>query len=252
MSLLKTIKAFLSIGRSDDTDRPIEEFQNKIEYRFQDPELLTTALTHRSYAKSGTGEWLPSNERLEFLGDSVLGLIVSDFLFRRFPDQPEGDLTKTKSLLVNEASLHRTADEIDLGEYIFLSPDESRAGGRQRASILSDALEAIIGAMYLDGGLAVARAFVRRYLLSRMDDIIADKNFRNYKGDLLELLQSLSAGMPHYEIIEETGPDHDKTFTVGVFSGNEQIGAGLGYSKKDAEQKAAREALRHLKQKFKR
>lgn len=241
------MKYIFGPGKSDGTEKLLREFQRKINYKFNDIDLLRVALTHRSFAKAGERDWLPSNERLEFLGDSVLGLIVSEFLFAKYPDKLEGGLTKSKSLLVNETTLFRTANALDLGNYIFLSQEEDRAGGRSRASINADALEAIIGAVYLDGGLAAVRPIVSRYILSHIDAIAADKTFRNFKGELLELLQAQGAPMPRYEVTSEEGPDHDKTFMVIVYCNGENIGCGTGSSKKDAEQKAAAQALKKLK-----
>lgn len=247
MGLLRSIKEWLNTGADKNKKNHDQEFQKKIGYIFKNPELLKIALTHRSFAKSGDGEWLPSNERLEFLGDSVLGVVVSDSLYRRYPQKLEGGLTKLKSLLVNETTLHITATQINLGEYILLSPEEDRAGGRKRASINSDALEAVIGAIFLDGGLGAARQFVEKYILSQIEKLASDKAFRNFKGDLLEYMQGRSEGTPRYEVVCEKGPDHDKVFTIEVYADNTMIGCGKGLSKKDAEQKAAANALSNLK-----
>lgn len=233
-------------GESPDSRRLLLEFQERVHYRFNDPLLLQVALTHRSYAKARDTEWLPSNERLEFLGDSILGMVVSENLYMAYPDKLEGGLTKLKSLLVNETSLSRQAAAIELGKYLFLSPEEDKAGGRKRPSITADAFEAVIGAIYLDGGLAAVKPFIKRHLLVHMREIAADKSFRNYKGDLLEFLQGQGAGMPRYEVNSEEGPDHHKTFTVDVYSNGQKIGCGTGSSKKDAEQKAAAQAIQRL------
>lgn len=247
MGIWKSLKALFRKSAADINVEGIAQFQTEIGYHFKNPGLVQVALTHRSYAKSNSQEWLPSNERLEFLGDSVLGMIVADYLYRRYPDKLEGGLTKRKSLLVNEGSLHRIARDLGLGRYILLSEEENKAGGRRLPSINADALEAVIGAIYLDGGLTAAKAFVSRILLSKTDRIMADKKLHNYKGELLEYLQSRSQGMPRYEVIDESGPDHDKVFTVEVYSNGEKIGYGTGLSKKDAEQKAAAMALEKLK-----
>lgn len=247
MNVWEAMKAVFGFRSADRTDALLREFQESINYRFKDSDLLRVAMTHRSYAKSGDGEWLPSNERLEFLGDAVLGLVVSEFLYARYPDKLEGGLTKLKSLLVNETTLSRTAEMLNLGKYLLLSEEEDRAGGRSRPSITADALEAVIGAMYLDGGLVSAKPFITRHILSYVDTIFNDKTFRNYKGDLLEHLQATGAGMPRYEITSEQGPDHDKTFVVSVYCNGEAIGCGTGASKKDAEQKAAAQALIRLR-----
>lgn len=247
MNIWDRVKSVFGSGDTSDSQRLLTEFQEAIHYRFNDPRLLEIALTHRSYAKARDSEWLPSNERLEFLGDSILGMVVSEYLYMAYPDKLEGGLTKLKSLLVNEISLSRRAAAFDLGRYLFLSPEEDKAGGRKRPSITADAFEAIIGAIYLDGGLAAVKPFIKRHLLAHVREIAADKSFRNYKGDLLEFLQARGAGMPRYEVISEEGPDHHKTFTVDVFSNGRKIGCGIGSSKKDAEQKAAAQAIRRLK-----
>ncbi len=257
MTFWSQLKALFGRTEAGDFDALQEEFQRQIDYRFSDPDLLRVALTHRSFAKGvgggkgiveGESNHLPSNERLEFLGDSVLGLIAADFLFRKYPEKLEGGMTKLKSLLVNETTLFYTAQMISLGKYILLSPEEDRSGGRGRASINADTLEAVIGALYLDGGIGATRPFIEKYLLSRVEEIAADENFRNYKGDLLELLQSRGVGMPRYEVALETGPEHAKTFTVVVFTNGRRLGEGQGPSKKDAEQKAAAVALTLLQE----
>jgi len=246
MGIWEAVKSVFGPGKLDRTEKLLQEFQRKINYHFNDVDLLRVALTHRSFAKAGEKDWLPSNERLEFLGDSVLGLVVSDFLYGKYPNKLEGGLTRLKSLLVNETTLYRTAQLLDLGKYILVSDEEERAGGRERASINADAFEAVIGAIYIDGGLVAVRPIVNRYILTQVDKIAADRAFRNYKGELLELLQSRGAGMPRYEVVSEEGPDHDKTFVVAVYCNGENIGTGAGLSKKDAEQKAAGQALKKL------
>lgn len=247
MGIWEAVKSVFGPGKLDRTEKLLREFQRVINYHFNDADLLRIALTHRSFAKSGEKEWLPSNERLEFLGDSVLGLVVSEFLYGKYPDKLEGGLTKLKSLLVNETTLFRTSEALNLGKYILLSQEEDRAGGRKRSSINADAFEAVIGAIFMDGGLVAVKPLVNRYILSQLEIIAADKTFRNYKGELLEHIQAQGAGMPRYEVISEEGPDHDKTFMVIVFCNGENIGSGTGASKKDAEMKAAEQALKKLK-----
>ncbi|MCK5126044.1 MAG: ribonuclease III [candidate division Zixibacteria bacterium] len=249
MGIWDTVKSVFGNGESNRIDLLLKEFQEGINYPFNDPGLLQVALTHRSFAKSGDKEWLPSNERLEFLGDSILSLIVTEFLYVTYPNKLEGGLTKLRSLLVNETTLHRRASEFELGKYILLSSEEDKAGGRHRASIISDAFEAVIGAIYLDGGLAAAKPFIHRYILTHVKEIAADETFRNFKGELLEHLQAKGEGMPRYEIASEEGPDHHKTFTVDVFNNGDKIGCGTGSSKKDAEQKAAAQALHKIESK---
>jgi ribonuclease-3 len=213
-------------------------------YRFRNPRLLQDALTHRSYANSVSAT--PTYERLEFLGDSVLGLLVARYLFEQHPSFSEGDLTKAKAALVNLKTLGVVARREDLGKYIRLSPEEERAGGRRRSSILSDVLEAVIGAVYLDGGIEAASALIDRVLIANFDASDSKLLNVNFKGDLLELLQGEGQGLPRYEVVNETGPDHEKVFTVAVYANGREVGRGAGPNKKDAEQKAAREALQVL------
>jgi ribonuclease-3 len=224
----------------------LERVQTIIGYTFRDITLLVLALTHRSF--SHLHEICePSNERLEYLGDSVLGLIIADQLYRDHPKIMEGDLTKIKSLLVNEGALAETAIEVGLNEYLRLSPEEDRAGGRLRPSIVSDAFESIIGAVYLDGGLDCARDIVMRLLYSRREELTSNASSRNYKGELLEAVQARAHGIPRYEVLSESGPDHDKIFEVAVFINGQKAGTGTGSSKKEAEQRAAAVALDDLR-----
>lgn len=184
-----------------------------------------------------------SNERLEFLGDSVLGLVTSEFLYRRHPEEHEGQLTKTKSLLVSKAILSRRALKMGLGRYVLLSHSEVESGGRQRLSILADAFESVLGAIYLDQGFDTARQFIHKHLLSESDDIVADKRHTNYKSHLQEYVQSTYRTHPVYRIRSEYGPDHSKHFMVEVMVGRRTLGEGRGHNKKEAEQAAARDAL---------
>ena len=246
MGIWETVRAVFGSDKSGTEDKLLAEFQRRLGYRFSDPELLRVALTHRSVARPGDGTSRPSNERLEFLGDSVLGMVVSEWLYARYPGKSEGGLTKFKSLLVNETTLFRTMESLDLSRFVLLSQEEERAGGRNRASINADALEAVLGAVYLDGSLGAVKPIIETLILSQVDKIATDESFRNYKGELLEHLQARGAGMPRYEVTSEVGPDHDKIFTVEVHSNGEKIGVGTGLSKKDAEQGAAAEALKGL------
>ena len=188
-----------------------------------------------------------SNERLEFLGDSVLGLVTSEFLYRRHPDEHEGQLTKTKSLLVSKAILSRRALRMGLGRYVLMSHSEIESGGRQRLSILADAFEAVLGAIYLDQGFETARTFVHNHLLADSDEIVADKRHTNYKSHLQEYVQSTYRTHPVYRIRSEYGPDHSKHFMVEVMVGRRTLGEGRGPNKKEAEQAAARDALESVK-----
>lgn len=213
---------------------------------FRDPGLLKLALTHRSYL-SVTGQGpRESNERLEFLGDSVLGLVTSEYLYRRHPDEHEGQLTKTKSLLVSKAILSRRALRMGLGRFVLLSHSEVESGGRQRLSILADAFESVLGAIYLDQGFETARRFIHQWLLAESDAIVSDKRHTNYKSHLQEYVQSTYHTHPVYRIRSEYGPDHSKHFMVEVMVGRRTLGEGRGHNKKEAEQAAARDAIERV------
>lgn len=214
----------------------------RLNYEFKDISLISTALTHSSFANEAKVK-VPFNERLEFLGDSVLGLTISDYLYRTYPELPEGVLTKLRAGVVSEVSLAQIARALDLGKFIRLGKGEENTGGSDRTSILADAMESVIGAMYLDDGLDTAKAFVLRLLIPSINILAAGKGHKDYKTDLQELLQSKSALDITYQIIDETGPDHDKVFTAQVSHGNTAIGQGQGKSKKEAEQQAAQDAL---------
>ena len=230
-------------GLSPDTLRELEE---KIDYRFGDLSLLVTALKHRSYVYALHGHGIESNERLEYLGDAVLDLVVADFLFRRFKDKREGDLTQMKSLIVSRAVLAKKARNIDLGRFVLLSPEEHSAGGAKQPSILCDAFEALIGVIYLDGGIDAGRNFVERFVLNDFDELIRRDDYINFKSKLLEHTQSTGCGHPKYLVHAEEGPDHRKVFSVEVSVNTEKMGWGRGRSKKEAQQMAARDALQRL------
>ncbi len=221
----------------------LAEFCRQFGLPFRDLSLLKLALTHRSYL-SVTGQGpRESNERLEFLGDSVLGLVTSEYLYRRHPDEHEGQLTKTKSLLVSKAILSRRALRIGLGRFVLMSHSEVESGGRQRLSILADAFESVIGAVYLDQGFEAARTFIHQHLLAESDAITSDKRHTNYKSHLQEYVQNSFRTHPVYRIRSEYGPDHSKYFMVEVMVGKRTLGEGRGHNKKEAEQAAARDAL---------
>ena len=223
----------------------MQAIEEKIGYSFRSRALLVNALTHSSYANENRGRSCESNERLEFLGDSVLGMVVAEALYRRFPDLPEGRLTRMRAQLVCEESLHRVAGEIGLGAHIRLGKGEEHTGGRTRTSILADATEALIAAMYLDGGMDVARGFIERYILPELNGEYIP--FGDAKTDLQELIQKKSGSTLSYELVGESGPDHDKTFTTRVLLNGESVGTGSGRTKKEAEQAAARAALAALR-----
>lgn len=243
LHLLTFLKRLFTKKKIPDIYRELEQ---KLGYRFKNLELLEKALTHRSYLSVPSNEDLRANERLEFLGDSVLGMVTSQFLFENFPDKNEGDLTKLKSTLVSEANLSRIAKAISLGKYLNLSEEEEKSGGRERNSIVSDAYEALIGAVFLDGGLASAEKMIQKQILEKYLEITTDKTFHNYKGELLEYMQALGLGLPRYEVLEEEGPDHQKRFTIAVSVKGRKIGEGVGKNKKEAEQKAAKMALQNI------
>ena len=213
-------------------------------HRFRDKDLVRLAMTHRS-CLSEVSEARTSNERLEFLGDAVLGVLVTEALYRQFPEATEGELTKAKSYIVSREMLAKKAGALGLGTYLFLGEGEERSGGRERASILSDAFEALLGAVYLDGGLAAARRFVKRHLLKDLDGT-SPRIHQNYKSVLLEYAQGRGMRAPTYRTLKETGPDHQKNFTVEVEVGGETLGLGKGSRKKRAEQEAARQAVGKL------
>ena len=221
--------------------------EERLGYSFRNRALLETALTHSSYANENRASGIVCNERLEFLGDSVLGVTVADFLYRHFPDMPEGRMTRLRAELVCEQSLHRVALELHLGDYLRLGKGEEHNGGRKRASILSDAVEAVIAAMYLDAGMETAAGFIHRCLL---DDVraIETPTFTDYKTSLQELVQRHSGQVLSYELVGEEGPDHAKTFRVQVFLNGDPIGRGTGRTKKEAEQAAAANALEALRE----
>jgi len=220
--------------------------EDALGYRFGNQELLREALRHSSYANEHRGAEATSNERLEFLGDSVLGFVTAEFLFRRRPDSPEGELTRIRARLVCEESLYEVAQRIDLGRYLCLGHGEEAGGGRERASILADATEAVIAAVYLDGGIEAASALIHRLLLDDATEVRAAEKRLDYKTALQELVQRKPGRTVVYRLTGETGPDHAKTFSVSVLLGDEVAGSGSGRSKKEAEQMAARDALEKL------
>ncbi len=217
----------------------LKEFQDVIGYHFAKEGLLRQALTHSSYANEKHMRKLSDNERLEFLGDAVLEIIASEFLYNNYPDKPEGELTKLRASIVCEATLAICTEDIHLGNYIYLGKGEDQTGGRMRKSILSDAMEAVIGAIYLDGGFANAKEFVLKYILT---DIECKQLFYDSKTILQEVVQGEHEQLS-YVLIEESGPDHNKSFSVEVRIGDKKISTGSGHTKKSAEQEAAYRAL---------
>ena len=229
-----------------DTLANLQELERKIGYRFKDLNLLCCALKHRSCLADLSQERIFANERLEFLGDAVLDLISSEFFYHSFPEEVEGELTKVKSVMVSGSVLVKEAKRLELGKYIFLSENEEKTGGRSRRSILEDTYEALLGALYLDGGYKTVRHFIEDGLLSNWEDIVHRPEFINYKSLLLEYAQHHSLPNPTYILRRESGPDHAKNFLVEVFLDGKELGRGEGRSKKIAEQMAACQAVEKL------
>jgi len=220
--------------------------QTILDVNFKDESLLQQALVHRSYLNENSLLHLVSNERLEFLGDAVLGFVVASELYSRFPDFSEGELTKLRSALVRGETLTRIALSLQLGDYLYLGHGEEESGGRSRSRNLSCTLEAVIGAVFLDQGLDVARGFILKLLGSELDGVVEDKFAADYKSKLQQVIQSEHKITPVYRTIEEVGPDHAKVFTVEVLAGDSVLGRGCGRSKRAAETDAARHALQGL------
>lgn len=223
--------------------KSIERFEKNIGYSFRDKTLLYTALTHSSYANEHRGSDAVSYERLEFLGDAILGFLTADYLFEKFPNMPEGELTKNRAFLVCERSLCVFSKELEAGQFLRLSHGEQNSGGQARASILADVFESTIAAIYLDSGdLGVVEGFVRRFI-EPSTRIRGKKSFRDYKTMLQEIIQQNPQEHLEYVLTGESGPDHNKHFKIEVHLNNNVIGRGGGKSKKEAEQQAAKEAL---------
>jgi ribonuclease-3 len=222
-----------------------KQFAEKMNIEFYDLNLLKRACTHRSYLNENKGAGLEHNERLEFLGDAVLELVVTSYLFRKFPNKNEGDLTSYRSALVNTHSLSKVALHIGIDEYILLSKGEAKDTGRARSIIHADTIEAIIGAVYLDKGYDAAANFISSQLFEVIDieEIIKNKTWLDAKSRFQEKAQEVTGLTPSYKTVKEMGPDHSKMFTLGVFIGDVQIALGSGMSKQEAEQKAAEKAL---------
>ena len=218
------------------------DLQNKIGYQFKNPALLNEALTHSSYANEHKSQHIKYNERLEFLGDSVLSIVVSDYIYKNCPELPEGELTKLRASLVCEKSLYEFAKKIDLGKYLILSKGERNNGGADRPSILSDAFEALIAAIYIDGGITPASKHILNFVIPAIKNS-KKKKINDYKTTLQEIIQKNPGEKLEYVLVKESGPDHNKHFVVEAHLNSNVIGKGGGRSKKEAEQQAAREAL---------
>jgi ribonuclease-3 len=243
MSVIGKLFAGSRKGPSGQRVRQLRKLQKLIGVRFTDLSLLEQALTHRSYSHVTSQTRNDSNERMEFLGDSVLGLAVAQFLYLRFPERTEGALSKMKSLLVSRKVLSAVSRDAGFGEFLLLSGEESETGGRDRTSILADSFEGVIGAIYLDQGYRAANKFIQRFLLGNIAEILKDEEHTNYKSLLQEYVQSKRLSHPIYRVRREVGPEHEKEFAIEVVVRGEVWGKGRGRSKKDAEQNAARDAL---------
>ena len=217
--------------------------ESKIKIQFKDRNLLQSALTHRSYLNENRRWPLAHNERLEFLGDAVLELITTEYLYRNFPN-PEGELTNLRSALVNYKMLSEISSELGLEEFILLSRGESKDMGRARQVILANTFEALIGAIYLDGGYEVSRGFIHEFVLNHLDNIVSAGDILDPKSKFQELTQEKLGVTPHYKVLAEWGPDHNKNFEVGVFVNEKQIAKGVGASKQEAEIAAAQNGLK--------
>lgn len=222
------------------------EVAKKIGVEFKNKKLLKTAFTHRSYLNENRGKGLENNERLEFLGDAVLELIISSFLFTNYPDKAEGDLTSIRAAIVRTESLAEESKKLDLGQHLKMSKGEEDSGGKEKEYLLANLYEATLGAIYLEHGYKVCEDFVGRTLLKKVDKIVSQKLFIDPKTKIQELMQSKFKITPTYEIIEENGPDHDKMFTVALLKGEQQLSVGHGHSKQKAEEDAAKNAIEKI------
>jgi ribonuclease-3 len=223
--------------------KPADNLEKRLKLKFKNKGLLKTAFIHRSYLNEHPNEKLAHNERLEFLGDAVLGLIVSNYLYNEYPNHPEGDLTNFRSSLVNARTLSKAASILKLGDCLYLSRGEEATGGRERQYILANTFEALIGAIFLDQGFGEAGRFIKEHLLTLLSEIIEKKLYKDFKSQLQEKAQEEVGFTPTYKLLAEKGPDHEKTFKIGVLVGRKRIGEGTGSSKQLAEQEAAKIAL---------
>ena len=221
----------------------LDRLQESLHYRFRDIGLLQQSLTHKSCTGPDDKKGLASNERMEFLGDAVLNCLVTEHLYRRYPNKSEGQLSIVKSLIVSRKILGEIALSIHLGRYLLFGNSEMKSGGNERLSILSNAYEAVLGAIYLDNGLEAARKFLKRFLFDRIDSFVGDSDNINYKSKILELSQRDGFGFPNYSVIAAKGPDHAKEFRIRIQIAGITLGEGTGPNKKIAQQNAAREAM---------
>lgn len=224
-------------------DADLETLEGILEVTFVDKSLLLSAITHRSYLNEHRSATQDHNERLEFLGDAVLELVVTDFLFRTYPEKPEGELTAIRAALVNTVSLSASAEALGVNQYLLMSKGEAKDEGRARQYILANVFEAFIGAMFLDQGFDIARGFISRQLFPKTDEIVKKRLWQDAKSRFQELAQEHASVTPTYNLMGQSGPDHDRVFTIGVFLRQEKIAEGQGRSKQEAEQEAAERAL---------
>jgi ribonuclease III len=248
MKLFRPINDFVkSLGKTGgaavQSDAVIARIQKVIGYRFRSAKLLRLALTHKSSTTPEDGEGLLCNERLEFLGDAVLNCLVTEYLYTTYPDRHEGELSKIKSLVVSRKILGEIARALDVGAFMVFGVSEEKTGGRERLSTLSNAFEAILGAIFLDGGYKPAGRFLGKFLFARIEEILGDERHVNYKSMILEMAQRDGLGMPHYVTVSASGPDHAKEFRVRVDINGVPLGEGTGSNKKIAQQNAAQHAL---------
>lgn len=230
---------------NEDRKKELRLFEKALNLRFKDLVLLNLALSHRSFSNENP-DLRDNNERLEFLGDSVLGVVVSTYLFQVLPDRPEGDLAKIKSFVVSEDILSRLAKEMNLHSLLLIGKGEEHSGGRDKKAILADALEALFGAIYLDSGFETAQKLILKLIIPEINKVLEDKHKKDFKTLLQEFVQKNFKTYPRYVLSKKTGPDHDKTFFMEVLVNNDVLGSGHGKNKKEAEQMAAGEAYQNL------
>ncbi len=223
--------------------KDFSEFEQKTGLTFNDKSLLRQAFTHRSYLNENRNLKMEHNERLEFLGDAVLELVVTDYLYQQYPHKPEGDLTAYRSALVNSTTLSSVATELEMNEYLLLSHGEAKDTGRARAYILANTFEALLGSLYIDQGYNAAKDFIASHIFKKIHEVIEKGLWVDAKSKFQEMAQEKTSITPSYKTVKEVGPDHDKHFTVGVYLGNDLVVTGEGSSKQEAEQDAARKGL---------
>jgi len=221
----------------------LSDFEKRIKHTFKDRRFLEQAFTHRSYLNENREVGREHNERLEFLGDAVLELVVTEFLYAKYPDKPEGDMTAYRAALVNTQSISAAAKHLGMNDYLLLSRGEARDTGRARQIILANAFEALIGAIHLDAGYEAAKGFIAEQLFHKTDDVVSKRLWQDAKSRFQELSQEKHSITPSYKMLDQSGPDHEKQFVIGAFIGKEKIATGAGRSKQEAEQDAAQKAL---------